>query len=561
LRGYASEAAFIRDIDLIRESLIGHGDSCAANAEILDLSRLAKTFGFYLARLDIRQESTVHSETVADLLKALNIEPNYLDLDEDERMDLLASLIKEPSSNIPADGLKPMTKEVIAVFQLIERMQTEIRPRAIGTYVISMSHVASDVMAVMYLASLAGLAGKNDDGWYCKIGPSPLFETIHDLDQIEPVMCRLLDDPVYSKLLKARGGPQEVMLGYSDSAKDGGILASAWHLYTAQQKTVRLGNERNIKIRLFHGRGGTIGRGGGPTHEAILSQPTGTVLGQIKFTEQGEVLSYKYNNPETATYELTMGLTGLLTACRGLIEEPKSDKPSHLETMAELAQLGENHFRTLTDYPGFMDYFYEATPVNEIGLMKIGSRPSHRDKSDRSKSSIRAIAWVFGWAQARQTLPAWYGLGTALSAWRGNDQKKLARLKEMYREWSFFRAALSNIQMALFKTHIKIAEEYADLCVDKSVGEKIFLMIKNEFELTCSEIFEIAEIDELLDENPILKRSLNRRDPYLDPLNHIQLELLSRYRDPELSQREKEENLDPLLRSINAIAAGMRNTG
>lgn len=560
--GQTHEANFIRDLEIMRNSLIGHGDKNIADAELLDLIRLVRTFGFYLAQLDIRQESTIHSETVEDILQAAKLDSNYLELSENKKITLLSELIEQGTPEFDHQKLSAQSQEVLAVFALLAEMREEISPGCIGRYVISMAHAASDVMAVMFLASLNKLVGRTEQGWYCHIGVSPLFETIDDLSHIKPVMTKLLDNSCYQGLLSAQHDQQEIMLGYSDSAKDGGILASVWNLYEAQQTIIRIVKKRGIRVRLFHGRGGTVGRGGGPTHDAILSQPTGTVLGQIKFTEQGEVLSYKYNNPQTALFELTMGVTGLLTASRGLIQEPPKDPDNYLKAMAGLAQKGEQHFRHLTEHTdGFMDYFYEATPVNEIAQLNIGSRPSHREKGDRSKSSIRAIAWVFGWAQSRQTLPAWYGLGYALNQWRNDDPERLKCLRDMYQHWPFFRALLSNTQMALFKSHMEIAEEYANLCFSETTAMSIFSLIKEEYQRTVDEILLIAEIDELLVETPILKMSLSRRDPYLDPLNHIQLELLKRYRDPNISDQEKEDNLDPLLRSINAIAAGMRNTG
>jgi len=335
-----------------------------------------------------------------------------------------------------------------------------------------------------------------------------------------------------------------------------------WTLYQAQQKVIALGKERGIRIRLFHGRGGTIGRGGGPTHQAITSQPAGTVLGQIKFTEQGEVLSYKYSNPETAVFELTMGLTGVIQASRNLVEKTKPDEKLYAKVMSQLQLQGEKHYRTLTeDVKGFIDYFYEATPVSEIGMLNIGSRPSHRKKGDLSKYSVRAIAWVFGWAQSRHTLPAWYGLGIALESYAGNSQKRLDELRRLYANWPFFRNLLSNTQMALFKSDMDIAREYADLMQNQEEADAIYGMITEEFERCTHWILKIAELDELLDDNDLLKRSLSRREPYLDPLNHIQLALIRRYRDQEQDEDERERQLDPLLRSINAIAAGMRNTG
>ncbi len=559
--GYRTEEDFIRDLVLIHDSLTSHGDAIAANGELLDLIRLARTFGFFLARMDIRQESTVHTEAVAEILKQAGVETDYHSLDEEARLDLMGRLLEGATLKIDRDSLSPMTQEVLAVFDVIAETQDCVSPLVIGRYVISMAHYASDVQHVMFLASLAGLAGIRDGQIVCRIGVSPLFETIEDLQHIEPVMTRLLDDPVYQRLLQQHGTLQEVMLGYSDSAKDGGIVASAWSLYQAQQQVIALGKERGVKIRLFHGRGGTIGRGGGPTHQAITSQPAGTVLGHIKFTEQGEVLSYKYSNKETAVFELTMGLTGLITASTGLIKAPPKDNALYAQVMRDLQVEGERAYRQLTEgTPGFLDYFYEATPVDAIGLLNIGSRPSHRKKQDRSKSSVRAIAWVFGWAQARQTLPAWYGLGTALASY-GVKEEKLKLLRKLYKEWPFFRALMNNTQMALFKSHMRIAEEYAQLAHDQESAREIFEAIRSEYERTCKWVLKVAGHRELLDDTPLLQLSLARRDRYLDPLNHIQLALLQRYRDSSLDESEREMQLDPLLRSINAIAAGMRNTG
>ena len=560
--GYRSEDEFIRDLTLIHDSLASHGDADAASAELLDLMRLARTFGFYLARLDIRQESTVHTKAASEILALGGIEDDYQALDEEGRMQLMGRLLEQPPLQIDRARLSDMTREVLAVFDVIAEMQQCVSPLVIGRYVISMAHHASDVQHVMFLGSLAGLAGDHDGQLICRFGVTPLFETIEDLQHIEPVMTRLLDDPIHQRLLQQHGTLQEVMLGYSDSAKDGGIVASAWSLYQAQQRVIALGRERGVKIRLFHGRGGTIGRGGGPTHQAITSQPAGTVLGHIKFTEQGEVLSYKYSNKETAVFELTMGLTGLITASIGLIKPVPKDNPLYAQIMQDLQHRGEQSYRQLTEHtPGFLDYFYEATPVNEIALLNIGSRPSHRKKQDRSKASVRAIAWVFGWAQARQTLPAWYGLGSALEGCCNDNEQHMATLCRLYREWPFFRALMGNTQMALYKSDMRIAEEYARLAEDQETAQAVFRLIREEYQRTCEWVLKIAGIDELLDETPLLKLSLSRRDPYLDPLNHIQLALLKHYRDESLDEAEREIQLDPLLRSINAIAAGMRNTG
>lgn len=558
---YKNELELLDDLYMIRESLISHGDKSIADEDLQDLIRLVESFGFYLLHLDVRQESTRHTEAVTEILSRYSID--YEKLSESERIETISKIISEPPSlNLEQESFEPNTKETLDVFRVIAEMRTELSPQAIGSYVISMTHAASHIMEVMLLAHHTGLAGKNADGWFCNIQVSPLFETVEDLEHIEPVLEELLDAPAYAALLKASGNLQEIMLGYSDSCKDGGILASAWNLYEAQIKVTQLTSSRGIESRLFHGRGGTIGRGGGPTHESILSQPEGTVLGQIKFTEQGEVLSFKYTNVNTAAYELTMGVTGLLKASSNIVKEPAPDRLDFLATMDELTATGEKTYRDLTDNTeGFLDYFYEATPVNEIALMNIGSRPSHRKKSDRSKSSVRAIAWVFGWAQSRHTLPAWYGIGTALEQWRDNDAMNLVKLQKMYQEWPFFQAMLSNTQMALYKAEMDIAREYSKLCLDKETGSAIYQKIRDEYERTVMQVLNITGQQYLLQNNETLALSLTRRNPYLDPLNYIQLVLLLRFRNENLTESDKQIWLDALLRTINGIASGMRNTG
>ena len=561
--GYADEQGLLADLYLIRDSIISHGDAIIARGELQNLIRLVETFGFFLAHLDIRQESTVHTETVTEVLRQID-GTDYTALDEAERMKVLARYLTGTPPTLDRSVFSERSQETLETFDVMARMREEISPRIFGNYVISMTHAASHVMEVMFLAWLSGLTGQRDGRWFCHVQVSPLFETIEDLAHIEPVMSRLLDDSTYAALLAASGNRQEVMLGYSDSCKDGGILASAWNLYQAQQQITALCKDRGVHLRMFHGRGGTIGRGGGPTHDAILSQPTGTVHGEIKFTEQGEVLSYKYSNSETAVYELSMGITGLMKASRNLIIPPEPDNPRYLQVMKDLADKGERAYRQLTDEtPGFLDYFYEATPVREIALMNIGSRPSHRKQTDRSKGSVRAIGWVFGWAQSRHTLPAWYGIGSALEGWldEAPDRHSLEQLQEMYRHWPFFRALLSNSQMALFKADMRIAESYMSLCHDQATARPIFETIKSEYQRTVKEVLDVAQLDELMAETPQLALSLKRRNPYLDPLNQIQVTLLRRYRDESLDEETRNQWLNPLLRSINAIAAGMRNTG
>ena len=559
---YSNEDDLLHDLRLIHTSLHSHGDGKIADGKLKDLIRLVETFGFFLMYLDIRQESTRHTSAVEEILSQAYSKSEYGNMNEAQRLATLGELIA--ASNTPAidrSQLCDETRQTLEVLDAMVQMRKEISPRAFGTYVISMTHAASHVMEVMFLARLAGMVNCQGETWQCDIQISPLFETIEDLAHIETVMEQLLDNSTYRRLLSSSGDIQEVMLGYSDSCKDGGILASGWSLYQAQRKITHIASRHNIECRLFHGRGGTIGRGGGPTHEAILSQPAGTVFGQIKFTEQGEVLSSKYSNNETAVYELTMGSTGLLKASRTLVTPAPEDHNGYLAIIDKLVKHGENAYRDLTDNnPALLDYFYEATPVYEIGMMNIGSRPSHRKKGDRSKDSVRAIAWIFGWAQSRHTMPAWYGIGSALDEWT-QDKAKLATLREMYRNWPFFRALLSNTQMALFKADMSIAREYSKLCVESDTCDSIYKKINNEYQRTLKSVLNITDSSHLLDETPTLALSLARRSPYLDPLNNIQVTVLKRYRDESLSEEERNTWLDPLLRSINAIAAGMRNTG
>lgn len=561
---YQQADDFLSDLYSIRDSLKSHNDQRVANGLLKDVIRQAETFGFHMMALDIRQESTRHTLAVAEIFQ-LTGNNEYNSLSDDAKIELMAGLIESGMKPSFQDSdLSEQTLETYQVFQVMKTMREEISKDCFGSYVISMTHSASHIMEVMFLGYLVGLAGKQNQGWFNHLQISPLFETIEDLSHIYEVLDTLLANPTYKKLLKSHSNLQEVMLGYSDSCKDGGFLSSAWGLYQAQLKVITITQKHQVECRMFHGRGGTIGRGGGPTHDAILSQPANTVFGQIKFTEQGEVLSNKYNNVETATYELSVGVSGLMKASMCLIKDCKSETEHFYPIMQELSDLSEETYRVLTDHTkGFFDYFYEATPVSEIGLMNIGSRPSHRKQGDASKSSVRAIPWVFGWAQSRHTLPAWYGFGYAFESWINKNPDGIKTLREMNEKWPFFNSIISNSQMALFKSDMTTAQQYADLCQNKEVSDQIFGMIKNENELTVKHVLGIANIKNLLENDPILFLSLTRRDPYLDPLGYIQINLLKKYRAQLLMDEKLENNQwkDPLLSSINAIAAGMRNTG
>lgn len=552
--GYASVADFIDDLRLIHQSLCSHGDDNIANRRLKDLIFAAEAFGFSLARLDLRQESPRHEEAVADLLREAGRCDDYAALDEPERMELLTRIVENPPSPPPLEFFSESVRQVLAPIQMMAQAQNVFGEDTFGAYVISMAHSASDVMEVLALGSVYGLTGWQADGAVCRMRIAPLFETIEDLAHIRPVMQALLANPVYRQMLEASGGDQEVMLGYSDSCKDGGILASSWNLYNAQREVTTLCREQGVGCLLFHGRGGTVGRGGGPTHSSILAQPPDTVNGRIKFTEQGEMIFYRYNNPETAVYELTVGVSGVIKHALYADDAPQA----HLDAMARLAAEGEAWYRELTEHTeGFFDYFYDATPVAEIGSLNIGSRPSHRKKAERGKYSIRAIPWVFAWAQSRHTLPAWLGVGTALERFQAEHPDATALLREMAEQWPYFANFLNNTQMALTKADMDIARRYAELAPDQAKAQAIFSVIEAEYRRACTEILRITGQTQLLGEDPALGRSLERRRPYLDPLNAIQTLLIERCRERPDEPVWKEA----LLRSINGIAAGMRNTG
>jgi len=560
---YPSERTFLADLYSIRDSLHSHGDGKIADAGLKDLIRLVETFGFSLASLDLREESHRHSDAVADILKQAGKASDYLACSEAHKIQILEERLQAPERVDLPSSLSNATRQTVEVFKVIGDMREEISQQVFGSYVISMTHQASHVLEVAFLAQLAGLVGRAPGGdWYSHIRIVPLFETIDDLIRGESILETLFNHDIYRELIRGAGNWQEVMLGYSDSCKDGGILASSWNLYQAQHHIIELAKRHGIYCRLFHGRGGTVGRGGGPTHDAILAQPEGSVHGQIKFTEQGEVLSHKYANRETAIYELTMGVTGLLKASAHVIEGVTYDWRQAHDLMTELSSISERHYRQLTEHTdGFIEYFYEVTPVKHIGRLNIGSRPSHRNTTDRSKNSIRAIPWVFGWAQARHALPGWYGLGSAFEAWRSHDPSRLGTLQTLYRQWPFFRSLLSNTQMVLAKADMTIAREYARLCRNSEHGDIICRMIKEEFDRTVKQVLDIVGSETLLEEDFPLALSIARRNPYLDPLNEIQITMLKRLQEKPDHTKQRLMHRTILLRSINAIAAGLQNTG
>ncbi len=564
-QAYSKSAEFIEDLRLIQSSLRANGDPESAEGKLKNIIRLVQTFRFHLARLDLRQESTRHTQAVNELLTTAGIQADYAQLPEAKKIALLTDLLQQPPLQVKFDSFYNAAQDVVDLFFAIADAHHDISGRALGSYIISMAHTASHVLEVLLLAHQAGLVQQQAEGWICDIRVTPLFETVEDLKQCETVMSNLFNSPMYRDILKAESSIQEIMLGYSDSAKDGGILAAHWQLYDAQKRLNQLAAQHNIKLRLFHGRGGTVGRGGGPTHQAILAQPPQTVSGEIKITEQGEVIAFKFSYPPTAAYELTTGITALVLATQNTRNPPAAERLDFLGIMDALAKYAELAYRDLTEHTdGVLDYFYEVTPVSEIAKLNIGSRPSYRKQGDRSKASIRAIAWVFSWAQSRQTLPAWYGLGTALEQWRADAPERLARLQQMYNDWPFFYNLLNNVQFALIKSDMNIAARYAGrLAKERQQSRVIFEKIQQEYNRCVLQVLNITGSQQLLENSYYLARSQYNRNPYLEPLHHIQIVLLERTRQLIKDGQEDAAQawMPPLLRTIHAIAGGMRNTG
>lgn len=555
---FRDEEQFKSELILVRDSLIQNNEANLTRGILQDLLRLLDSCGFYLSKMDIRQESTLHSQAIHEIGLTLDEPIDYYSMGESERQAWLTERLLD--TDLLAYDRRQITlqsADIISVFELMSEMRDEVSQDCFGSYIISMTHEASHLLEVALLAKMSGLIQTDANGKVTsQIHIAPLFETVVDLEHAEPTLESLFSNPVYRQLLDFTNDTQEIMLGYSDSCKDGGILASSWNLYKSQLSIVSVTQKHNIRCLLFHGRGGTIGRGGGPTHESILSQPKGTVQGGIKFTEQGEVLSFKYNFKDTARYELTVGITGLMKASDPANEN--TDNPEHIAMMERLTETGEQAFRKLTDdNVATMQYFYETTPSNEIGLLNIGSRPSHRKKADYSKKSIRAIGWVFGWSQSRQNIPGWYGLGSALE--QAIADGGLATLQEMQNNWRYFQNLLSNSQMVILKTDQKVAEQYSHLCSDADIAKTTYAQMKSEYDLSIEKIREITQVQKMMADFPEIGQSVRWRNAYLDPLNHIQVLLLQRLSQED--DRMQSDWLKPALDSINGIATGLRNTG
>lgn len=564
-RGYRSASEFIDDLRLIRRSLLSNKGKSTAEMEIDALLARVQVFDFYLARLDVRQEAERHRKVVQELFDRLQIYPHYVNADESKKVEILTKELLTLRPLIPPFlTLSPENQEVIETFKTIRKIKEAIDPDAVGSYIISMASGMSDVLIVQLLAKETGLCRPTHDGGYeSGLDIVPLFELIGDLRSAPEIMDGLFRNQAYQKSLIARGRHQEIMLGYSDSSKDSGILTSTWELYKTQKILRDVAQAHRMHLTLFHGRGGSVGRGGGPTHRAILAQPPGTVMGRIKITEQGEVISSKYANQGTATHHLELLITGVLGTT---LNNPGSKKKSrriaqYEETFEEISEIAYMLYRNLVGDPDLYRYFQEATPISEIGYLKMGSRPAFR-RGIKTMEGMRAIPWIFSWTQSRQLVGGWFPVGAAFKNFVDKNPKENGPLlREMYRAWPFFNNLIDNIQMTLAKADIHIAQHYADLVSDPALKNRIFGRIQTEFALTAEMIRMIAQTDEILANDPILQQSIRLRNPFIDPINYIQVNLIRKLRSEKLNEKEREEVIHAILLTINCIATGMRNTG
>lgn len=600
---YQTAAEFWDDLRLVRDSL--QADKARLAARAVDrLMRQVAVFGLHLAALDLRQHSERHTAALTEITRGLGFATDYAAMNETERLDWLTAELSTPRPLVATDAqYSAETTETLNVFRVARRSLEEISRRSIRSYIVSMTQQPSDLLAVLVLAKQAGLAEFRvppsggmlvnetkppEGGTLNAIAVVPLFETIDDLRRAPDVMRRLFENPAYRRVLASQGDLQEVMIGYSDSSKDGGILTSSWELYKAQERLWEVAREHGIELRLFHGRGGTVGRGGGPSHEAILAQPRGTVAGRIKITEQGEVVSSKYSLPEIAMRSLELTTAAVIAASlpnsstkkhEGDTKKPQSvlrnSSCDFVEehplgqwqvVMEEISERAFAAYRGFVRGSGFLDYFTQATPVEELQHLRIGSRPAKRKAGSKSLDDLRAIPWVFGWTQSRHLLPGWLAVGSALESFleqkpANGRARRLALLKEMYRRWPFFHSTISNIEMTLAKADFQIARQYAERTPDKKLGQRIFKLLTAEYERAAHLVLQITGEKRLLDNAPVLQRSIAVRNPYVDPMSYLQVELLARNRHSDLSTTDREKLLYAILLTINGIAAGMRNTG
>ncbi|MEZ4562522.1 MAG: phosphoenolpyruvate carboxylase [Thermomicrobiales bacterium] len=554
--GYPASSDLANDLLLIDRSLREQGAQRIADGDLRDLIRTVQVLGFHLAVMDVRDHAKRNAGAVTELLATSGVTPDFLALAEPERISLLVQEIENPRPLAPRslDAFSPETREVVSIFRMIESAISGRHRGAIETYVISGAETVSDVLTVLLLMKDAGLA--DPGGSNARLSIAPLFEQDEGLRNAPATMSQLLGLPVYRRALASRGDVQEVMLGYSDSNKEIGFFGSAWALYTTQRDLTRLFAEAGVRQQFFHGRGGAIGRGGGPTNVAILAQPPGSVNGRIKLTEQGEVIASRYATAPIARRELELVTGAVLASSLDLLATPDDVKLAQFEeVMTEMTSASVAAYRDLVyGDPGFVRFFEEASPIAEISRLQIGSRPARRRQTHRIED-LRAIPWVFSWTQSRFLLPGWYGVGTGLAVAR--EHFGLDILKAMARGWPFFAATIGNAEMALAKSDLDVAARYASLVQDSTLRDRIWERISGEHALAVAEILALTEQDRLLERDPVLRRTIDRRNPYVDPISFVQVELLRRAR----SGAADDDTMRTILRTVNGIAGGLKNTG
>lgn len=551
--GYRSRITLLSDLRLVQEVLRQHGGQRVAEGKLRKVIRKVRLFGLYLAPLDIREDARLHAQVVAEVFERYGIAQNYLNLPEAEKQALLLREIESRRPLFPSD-LSPfseVTQRIIATWRMIAEAYRRFSIGVIDTFISSMSKEPSDVLTMLLLANEVGVAHHLD--------LVPLFETIEDLENAPRVIDALFQMPLYRQHLEKRRMRQQIMIGYSDSGKDGGYIASNWHLYGAQQTIADTCARHGISLELFHGRGGSIGRGGGPTNRAILSQPPTSLGGGIKITEQGEVISYRYNNREIARRHLHQVMNAVILALGHASEYQV--RPEWSAAMDELSTLGQQAFRSFVyENKHFIDFWQQATPINELSQLRISSRPAKRgDKG--GFAAMRAIPWVFSWMQNRAIIPSWYGVGYAFETYCEQDPNGLATLQAMYQNWLFFRALIENCQLDVAKADMGITRLYATLVDDQTMAEEMMRLIESEHARTCRMICQITGQTAILSNSPALLKSIDSRNPYVDPLNFLQVELLRELRQLEPDSDAYTATLDAVLATINGIAAGMKTTG
>ena len=553
---YLTAEELEQDLLIIKNSLLENNGDTLIKGDLEELLSAVKIFGFYLASIDMRQDSSVYEACVAELLKSANIENNYSELSENEKCDLLLNILKKDPRPLSINDENKQSEELkkeLLIFKTARELKDKLGNNIIKQNIISHTTSISDLLELAIMLKEVGLVGSD----FARLQLVPLFETIEDLENSYEIMDNYLALDIVKKWVKDNKDYQEIMLGYSDSNKDAGYLSSGWSLYKAQQDLSSLGNKHGIKITFFHGRGGTVGRGGGPSYDAIISQPLGSVQDRIRLTEQGEIIAAKYGNKDAAYYNLETLFSAVIERMNAdMVNIDIRDIPEIKEMMDEIVEDSYKTYRKLVfEDPNFYNYFFEATPIKEVSSLNIGSRPASRKKIT-DIGGLRAIPWVFSWSQSRIMLPGWYGVGTAFSNFINKDSRNIDKLRTMYKDWPFFTSLLSNVDMVMSKSDMEIAKEYANLCKDDKTKE-VYNKILREWKLTKQVVLDISEHKEFLEDNTYLTKSLENRLQYFNTLNLLQIELIRRAREEETL----ESQINTIHITINGVATGLRNSG